>query len=192
MKRTLIAAAAATLMTGAAFAQTAAPQTNTGAMDKPPAATTDTKPADAMKPMDNTVNKSMEKPGTTGAATTTSSAGMAASSGFVMGKTATGSVRYADAKPADLMTSKLIGVNVYNSKDEKLGDIKDIAISNGNTVDGVVISVGGFLGLGESYVLVEPAAIALNNDNGTWKAYINADKDSLKNAPKFTYPKNAS
>ncbi|MBN9049970.1 MAG: PRC-barrel domain-containing protein [Rhizobiales bacterium] len=185
MKRTLIAAAAATLMTGAAFAQTTTPQNNTGTMDKPPAAvTTDTKPADATKPM--------EKPGTTGAATTTSSAGMAASSGFVMGKTATVSVRYANAKPADLMTSKLIGVNVYNSKDEKLGDIKDIAISNGNTVDGVVISVGGFLGMGESYVLVQPAAIALNNDNGTWKAYINADKDSLKNAPKFTYSKNQS
>ena len=190
MKRTLIAAAAATLMTGAAFAQTTTPQNNTGTMDKPPAAaTTDTKPADAMKP---DAMKPREKSGTTGAATTTSSAGMAASSGFVMGKSATGSVRYATAKPADLMTSKLIGVNVYNSKDEKLGDIKDIAISNGTTVDGVVISVGGFLGMGESYVLVQPAAIALNNDNGTWKAYINADKDSLKNAPKFTYPKNAS
>ena len=46
-------------------------------------------------------------------------------------------------------------VNVYNDKNEKLGDINEILVDKSGKVDGVVIGVGGFLGMGEHDIKVE-------------------------------------
>lgn len=51
-------------------------------------------------------------------------------------------------------SSKLIGVNVYNDQNEKLGDINEILLDQSGKVAGVVLGVGGFLGVGEHYVMV--------------------------------------
>jgi sporulation protein YlmC with PRC-barrel domain len=51
--------------------------------------------------------------------------------------------------------SKLKGLNVYNDKNEKLGDINEILLDKTGKVSGVVIGVGGFLGMGEHDILVE-------------------------------------
>jgi sporulation protein YlmC with PRC-barrel domain len=51
--------------------------------------------------------------------------------------------------------SKLIGVNVYNDSNEKLGDISEILLDKSGKVDGVVIGVGGFLGMGQHDIKVE-------------------------------------
>jgi sporulation protein YlmC with PRC-barrel domain len=51
--------------------------------------------------------------------------------------------------------SKLIGVNVYNEQNEKLGDISEILLDKSGKVDGVVIGVGGFLGMGRHDIKVE-------------------------------------
>jgi sporulation protein YlmC with PRC-barrel domain len=50
--------------------------------------------------------------------------------------------------------SKLIGLNVYNDQNEKLGDISEILLDKSGKVDGVVIGVGGFLGMGKHDILV--------------------------------------
>jgi sporulation protein YlmC with PRC-barrel domain len=51
--------------------------------------------------------------------------------------------------------SKLIGVNVYNDQNEKLGDISEILLDKSGKVDGVIIGVGGFLGMGRHDIKVE-------------------------------------
>lgn len=84
---------------------------------------------------------------------------------------------------------KLIGVDIYNKQNETIGEISDVVIGDGKSVIGIVASVGGFLGVGESYVVIDPASIALANDNGTWKAYVDTNKDDLSKAPKFDYGK---
>ena len=50
--------------------------------------------------------------------------------------------------------SKLIGVNVYNENNEKIGDIEELIVDKSSKVDNVVLGVGGFLGMGEHYVAV--------------------------------------
>jgi sporulation protein YlmC with PRC-barrel domain len=50
--------------------------------------------------------------------------------------------------------SKLIGLNVYNDNNEKIGDINELIVDKSAKVDNVVIGVGGFLGMGEHYVAV--------------------------------------
>jgi sporulation protein YlmC with PRC-barrel domain len=51
--------------------------------------------------------------------------------------------------------SKLVGLNVYNDQNEKLGDISEILLDKSGKVDGVVIGVGGFLGMGKHDILVK-------------------------------------
>jgi len=51
--------------------------------------------------------------------------------------------------------SKLIGLNVYNDQNEKLGDISEILMDKSGKVDGVVIGIGGFLGVGRHDIKVE-------------------------------------
>lgn len=109
-----------------------------------------------------------------------------------MTSTQTGSVtiHYVTQKPADVLSSRLIGTDVYNKQNEKLGELSDLIIENGKTVTGVVVSVGGFLGMGEHYVAVDPSSVTLtHNSNDTWKAVVDTNKETLKNAPSFKYAK---
>ena len=114
---------------------------------------------------------------------------MMAGPGITMGKAATTPLKYVEIKDADIVTSKLIGVEIYNKANEDVGEISDIVIGDGKSVIGVVASVGGFLGIGESYIVIDPASLALADDNGTWKAYVDTNKDDLSKAPKFDYSK---
>jgi hypothetical protein len=63
------------------------------------------------------------------------------------------------------------------------------AIKVSKSVIGIVASVGGFLGIGESYVVLDPSSIALAEENGAWKAYVDTSKDDLSKAPKLDYSK---
>ncbi|WP_254493731.1 PRC-barrel domain-containing protein [Bartonella sp. B1099] len=96
------------------------------------------------------------------------------------------SVRYVTPLATDFVASSLIGADVYNIEDENIGEVKDIILRE-NNIAGFVIAVGGFLGIGESYVVVSPETIQMTNDYGKWKLITNATKDSLKNAPTFKY-----
>ena len=50
--------------------------------------------------------------------------------------------------------SKLIGVDVYNDQNEKLGDIDELIVDRSGKISGVIIGVGGFLGMGQRDILV--------------------------------------
>ena len=55
-------------------------------------------------------------------------------------------------KEGDWRASKLVGVNVYNDANEKIGDINDVILDKSGKVENVVLGVGGFLGMDEHYV----------------------------------------
>ena len=46
-------------------------------------------------------------------------------------------------------------MDVYNSQNEKIGDINEILLTSSGNVAGIVIGVGGFLGVGEHDILVK-------------------------------------
>ena len=50
--------------------------------------------------------------------------------------------------------SKLMGLDVYNEANEKLGDVNELILDKDGTVSAVVIGVGGFLGMGEHDIAV--------------------------------------
>jgi sporulation protein YlmC with PRC-barrel domain len=50
--------------------------------------------------------------------------------------------------------SKLMGLDVYNEANEKLGDVNELILDKNGKVSAVVIGVGGFLGMGEHDIAV--------------------------------------
>jgi hypothetical protein len=48
----------------------------------------------------------------------------------------------------------VVGLNVYNDANEKLGSISDLLFDKSGKVNAAVIGVGGFLGVGEHLVAV--------------------------------------
>ena len=98
--------------------------------------------------------------------------------------------KFSTVSKDEMFSSKLKGLNVYNQKEESVGEITDLAIK-GNQVDALILSVGGFLGMGEHYVAVSPASVNVKRDtkNDKWVATMNTTKEALKAAPEFKYPK---
>jgi sporulation protein YlmC with PRC-barrel domain len=54
----------------------------------------------------------------------------------------------------DWRTSKVVGLNVYNDKNQNVGSINDLLTDKSGNIKAAVISVGGFLGVGSRYVAV--------------------------------------
>jgi sporulation protein YlmC with PRC-barrel domain len=50
--------------------------------------------------------------------------------------------------------SKVVGLSVYNDKNESLGSINDLLTDKNGNIKAVVIGVGGFLGIGEHLVAI--------------------------------------
>ena len=97
-------------------------------------------------------------------------------------------VKYVNIEPADVMAYDLLGMDVYNNQDENIGEIEDMVIDNGKTVRALIISAGGFLGMGERYVAVDPSTVTLVSEDGNdMRAIINTRRDDLQNAPTFKY-----
>jgi sporulation protein YlmC with PRC-barrel domain len=98
--------------------------------------------------------------------------------------------KFSTVSKDEMFSSKLKGLNVYNQKNESIGEISDIAIKN-HQIDALILSVGGFLGMGEHYVAVSPSSVDVRYDNkdNKWLASMNTTKEALKEAPEFKYPK---
>ena len=54
----------------------------------------------------------------------------------------------------DWRASKVVGLNVYNEKNENVGSINDLLMDKSGAIKAAVISVGGFLGMGARLVAV--------------------------------------
>ena len=87
-------------------------------------------------------------------------------------------------KNSPIKASGMIGTQVANSKGEKLGGIKEVVIDPRlGTVAYVVVSLGGFLGLGEKLFAVPFSALeydALNNEY-----FLEIPRERLRSAPGF-------
>lgn len=104
--------------------------------------------------------------------------------------TAPADAKFSTVSKDEMFSSKLKGLNVYNQKNESIGEITDLAIKN-HQIDALILSVGGFLGMGEHYVAVSPSSVDVRYDSkdNKWLASMNTTKEALKEAPEFKYPK---
>jgi sporulation protein YlmC with PRC-barrel domain len=78
----------------------------------------------------------------------------------------------------------LTGMAVKNTANEKLGDVKDIVLDlTTGKISYVVLSVGGFLGIGDKLIAVPPSAFTLAPTGDG--LVLDADKAKLHAAPGF-------
>lgn len=94
---------------------------------------------------------------------------------------------YVTVPSSDDLSSKLVGLDIYNKDNKDIGTIKDIALNPNGRAAAFIVSVGGFLGMGDHYVAVSPEAVKINYKDNKWHAQMNATADQLKSAPEFKY-----
>src|ERR687893_2644995 len=57
--------------------------------------------------------------------------------------------------PQDLMRgSRLMGIDVYGTDNQKIGDIDEVLVDRQGKIHGLVVGVGGFLGIGQKDVAI--------------------------------------
>ncbi len=111
-------------------------------------------------------------------------------SGSAPGSAATGSAATGSASglTGGQMASaeNMMGKNVYGSDNEKVGEVEDVILDSNGQARQLVISSGGFLGIGEKQ-------IAVDIGNANWDAQqervqlSGMTRDQVKEMPEFEY-----
>ncbi len=127
-------------------------------------------------------------PSATEAAPPATEAAPSATSEAAPAATSTAGTFSANQAADEWRSSKLVGLGVYNSANERVGDINDLILGPDGKISNAVIGVGGFLGMGEKLVAVAFSDLQLNRDaDGTMRVTINSTKEALESAPDFKY-----
>lgn len=84
-------------------------------------------------------------------------------------------------------SSKIVGSTVVNDANETVGTIDDIIITPTGQAPYVILSVGGFLGIGTRYVALPFTALKIIDKKITLPG---GTKDALKTLPEFRYNTN--
>src|ERR1017187_7207178 len=80
--------------------------------------------------------------------------------------------------------SKLMGTSVKNLEDQKLGKVENFMVDlSAGRIVAVIISSGGFLGMGDELSAVPPTALRFNAEHDTLQ--LDASKEMLASSPHF-------
>ncbi len=88
-----------------------------------------------------------------------------------------------------IRSSKVIGSTVYDEHNNSIGSVDDILLTSTERTPNVVLSVGGFLGIGNKLVEVPYNKLKVNNEGRI--VLPGATKDSLKAMTDYRYNGNA-
>ena len=81
----------------------------------------------------------------------------------------------------------LIGAKVHNAAKETVGSVEDVYLDAKGAVESVVVSVGGFLGVGAKDVAVKWSDLKVGRDGKDLMLTTDWTKDSLKAMPDYKY-----
>src|SRR3954470_12379396 len=98
-----------------------------------------------------------------------------------------GKVSATHVQPGQIRATQMDGSTVYDSQNQKVGDIKDIILDKDGKVAAVVLDVGAFLGIGGKYVAVGMNDLKITQENNSNKPRFTIDmtKDQLKSAQAY-------
>ena len=81
------------------------------------------------------------------------------------------------------MVRQLLGKSVMNPHGVELGEVNDVIVAEDGRVIGAVISVGGFLGLGDKLVGLAWNDVTIHSVGNT--VIVNLGEEDLAEAPEF-------
>lgn len=90
-------------------------------------------------------------------------------------------------QPGQIRATQMDGATVYDTQNQKVGDVKDIILDRDGKVAAVVLDVGAFLGMGGKYVAVSMNDLKITNDTNSNRPRFTVDmtKDQLKAAQAY-------
>lgn len=103
--------------------------------------------------------------------------------------------KFIAAQKSDQMVfSKFKGTDVLGPDNAHIGDVTDFLFDKEGRVHAFIVGVGGFLGIGEKNVAIEPTAFQMvaaenSTDPSDMKLKVSWTKDQLNSAPSFEYYK---
>jgi sporulation protein YlmC with PRC-barrel domain len=77
--------------------------------------------------------------------------------------------------------------SVYDNSDKKIGEVSDVLIDTTGKINALMISIGGFLGIGDKDVAVPFQAVHSTQKDGKWYLVMDTTKDALKTATGYKY-----
>jgi sporulation protein YlmC with PRC-barrel domain len=83
-------------------------------------------------------------------------------------------------------SSAIVGAKAVSVNDENVGEVKELLIGANGLVRGALISVGGFLGIGERNVVVDWRDLAITKDGKNVRVLVKLNRDQLKALPEYT------
>ena len=107
--------------------------------------------------------------------------------GSVLAETTTAPEKTSNAaithKDGEWRSSKLVGIDVHNAANDKVGEIEELIVDKSGKIEKAILGVGGFLGMGEKLFAVPWGVLKLDSVNQRF--ILDVDKDHLKSAPGF-------
>ena len=87
---------------------------------------------------------------------------------------------------SNVSTEELLGSRVYSTDDEWVGDLSELILSDDGQIQGAIIDVGGFLGIGEKPVQLSMEQVELRGtDAENFRVYVSATQDELDNMERY-------
>ena len=77
--------------------------------------------------------------------------------------------------------------SVYDTRDNKIGDVNDLLLDKNGKIAAVIVGVGGFLGMGEKNVAVPFSSLKVAEKNGSRYLVVETTKEALQAAPGYVY-----
>lgn len=84
---------------------------------------------------------------------------------------------------AMLTAEDLLGADLHSTSGDDLGSVDDLVMGKGGAMSYLIVSHGGFLGIGDKQIAVPFDNAKISQDGDT--VYINATEESLEKAPSF-------
>src|SRR5439155_11792619 len=84
-------------------------------------------------------------------------------------------------QPGQIRATEMDGSTVYDTQNQKVGDVKDIILDRDGKVAAVILDVGAFLGMGGKYVAVAMNDLKVTEEKNSNKHRFTVDmtKDQL-------------
>src|SRR5437763_3971169 len=103
------------------------------------------------------------------------------------GTAAAGKVSATHVQPGQIRATEMDGSTVYDTQNQKVGDVKDIILDRDGKVAAVILDVGAFLGMGGKYVAVAMNDLKVTEEKNSNKHRFTVDmtKDQLKAAQAY-------
>jgi sporulation protein YlmC with PRC-barrel domain len=92
---------------------------------------------------------------------------------------------------AGITVSEFYKQDVYDPRDNKIGEVKDAVLDKGGQLNTVILAVGGLLGIGEKDVAVPFNAISVKDKDGKRYLIMDTTKEALEGAPGYVYDRDS-